>query len=52
MTVSLASSEAQDVVPWAMLSILYHRIRMVIKIAIKLGVLSCIVNFVVINNLE
>ncbi len=47
----LASSEALDVVHQAMRSVLYHRICMVIKIAIDLGVLFWIVDFVVISNL-
>ncbi len=48
----LASSEALDVVHWAMLSVSYCHICMVIKIASESGVLFCIGNFVVINNLR
>jgi len=48
----VASSEALDVVHREMCSISYHRIHMVIKIASKFGVLFCIFDFVVINNLR
>ena len=48
----VASSEALDVCYWAMHPALYHRIRLVIKIASNVGVFLCISNFVVIHNLR
>jgi hypothetical protein len=47
----VASSEALDAVHWVMRSVSYRCIRMVIESASKLGVLFCIIDFVIINNL-
>jgi hypothetical protein len=46
------SSEARNVLHWAMQPPLYCRILMVIKIASKVVVLFCIVDFGVIHNLR
>jgi hypothetical protein len=48
----VSSSEALDVVHWVMCSVSYRRIRMVIKIASKVCILFCIIDFIVINNLK
>jgi hypothetical protein len=48
----VAFSDTLNVVHWAMRSVLYRRIRMVNKITSKIGVLFCIVDFVVINILR
>ncbi len=49
---TVASSEAWDALHWAMHPASYHRIRMVIRIASKVGVFFCIVDFVIIHNLR
>jgi hypothetical protein len=49
---SVFSSEAWDVLYWAMRPPLYRRIHMVIEIASEVDVFFCIVNFVVVNNLR
>ncbi len=48
----VASSEALDVFHWGMHPALYQHIPMAIEIARKVGVLFCIVNFVVVHNLH
>jgi hypothetical protein len=48
----VASSEARDVLHWAMRPASYHRIRMVIKITSTFPSFSAIVDSVVANNLR
>ncbi len=48
----MASSEARDVLHWAVHPKLYCHNCMVIEIASKVGELFYILNFVVINNLR
>jgi hypothetical protein len=48
----VASSEAQDVLHWAIYTALHHLFRMATKIASNLRVFFVIVNSVVANNLR
>jgi hypothetical protein len=48
----VASSEDRDVLHQPMCPESYRRIHMVIKITRKVGVLFCIIYFVVVNNLR
>jgi hypothetical protein len=48
----VASSEARDVLHWAMCPSLYHRIRMVIEITSTFPAFFVVVNSIVPNNLR
>jgi hypothetical protein len=48
----LASSEARDVLHWAMHPASYHRIRMVIEIASKFPTFFVVVNYLFAHNLS
>jgi hypothetical protein len=52
MAASRASSEARDVLHQAMCPALYRHIPMAIEIASKVGVLFCIIDFIVLHNLR